>query len=70
MHLIYLMLIVKCKSENEHDNDDCISISQPSVSASSGRKSQIKFTEVDVSKICPKFGMLITGNEPIKEDQV
>ena len=64
------MLIVKCKSENEHDNDDCISISQLSVSASSGSKSQIKFMEVDVSKICPKFGMLITGNEPIKEDQV
>ena len=64
------MFIVECNSENEHDGDDCISISQSSVSVSSGRKTRIKFTEADVYKIWSKFRMLITGNEPIKEDRV
>ena len=30
----------------------------------------MKFTEADVNKIWSKFGMPITGNEPIKEDRV
>ena len=64
------MFIVECNSENEHNGDACISISQSSVSVSSGRKARIKFTEADVTKIWSKFGMLITGNEPIKEDRV
>ena len=64
------MFIVEWNSENEHDDDDCISIRQSSVSVSSGRKARIKFTEADVNTIWSKSGMLITGNEPIKEDRV
>ena len=60
------MFIVKCNRENEHDGDDCISISQSTVSVLSGRKARIKFTEADVKKIWSKFGMLITGNLRLK----